>query len=232
MLKTLKIAAFAAMLVATVAVVATAQSTTGTVNMTATTSKFVEINSGGPVSLTGSVGGSVTTDGTLNNPLAVVINLGEIGPSNLSSFVVANVPLKIRSNTGYQITATATVTSSATSSNRLTAADVGFGLGAVSRVGVGVNSVGTDTNGTNGDPTAAAAGQVDATTGRFGYTSANGSLGGFTSLGPVLSGPQIMNAVPRSNSAGLTVPAIFAIKPQFYENGSSTIAVTFTATTP
>ena len=232
MLKTLKIAAFAAMLVATVAVVAAAQSTTGTVNMSANASKFVEINSGGPVSLTGNSGGGVTADGTLNNPLAVIINLGEIGPSNLSSFVVANVPLKIRSNAAYQVTATAVVTSSATSANRLLASDVGFGLGAVSRTGVGVNSVGTDSNGTNGDPTAAAAGAVNGTSGRFEYASANGSLGGFTSVGPVLSGPQIMNAVPRSNGQGLVVPAIFAIKPQFYENGSSTIAVTFTATTP
>jgi len=232
MLKTLKIAAFAATMMATLTVAAAAQSTTGTVNMSATASKFVEINSAGAVTLTGAVGGAVTTDGTLNQPLAVVINLGEIGPSNLNSFVMASVPMKIRSNVAYQITASSVVTSSATSSNRLTPLDVGFGLGAVSRVGVGVNSVGTDSNGTNGDPTAAAAGTVNLTTGRFEYTSANGSLGGFTSLGPVLSGPQIMNAVPRANSAGLTVPAIFAIKPQFYENGSSTIAVTFTATTP
>jgi hypothetical protein len=232
MLKTLKVAAFAAIMMATLTVAAAAQSTTGTVNMSATASKFVEINSAGAVSLTGNSGGGVTTDGTLNNPLAVVINLGEIGPSNLNPFVVASVPLKIRSNATYQITATAVVTSSATSGNRLLAADVGFGLGAVSRVGVGVNSVGSDTNGTNGDPTAAGAGTVNLSTGRFEYSSANGSLGGFTSVGPVLSGPQIMNAVPRANSAGLTVPAIFAIKPQFYENGSSTIAVTFTATTP
>src|SRR6188768_784587 len=104
MLKTLKIAAFAAIIMATFTVAATAQSTTGTVNMSATASKFVEINSGGAVSLTGNVGGGVTTDGTLNSPLAVVINLGEIGPSNLSSFVVASVPLKIRSNAAYQVT--------------------------------------------------------------------------------------------------------------------------------
>ena len=232
MLKTLKIAAFAAMMMATLTVAAAAQSTTGTVNMSANASKFVEINSGGPVSLTGNSGGGVTTDGTLNNPLAVVINLGEIGPSNTNSFVVANVPLKIRSNAAYAVTAIAVVTSSATSANRLLASDVGFGLGTVSRSGVGVNSVGTDTNTTPGDPTVAANGAINASTGRFEYQNVRGHLGDFISATTVVSGPQIMNAVPRSNSNGLSVPAIFSIKPQFYENGSSTIAVTFTATTP
>lgn len=39
------------------------QSTSGTVSMSATVSKFVEINSGGAVTLTGNSGGGVTTDG-------------------------------------------------------------------------------------------------------------------------------------------------------------------------
>src|SRR5215475_9062777 len=64
-----------------------AQSTTGTVTMSATVSKFVEINSGGAVTLTGNSGGGVTTDGVVNTPLAVAINLGELGPSNTNSFV-------------------------------------------------------------------------------------------------------------------------------------------------
>src|SRR4051794_9150452 len=75
-----------------------AQSTTGTVTMSATVSKFVEINSGGAVTLTGNSGGGVTTDGVTNSPLAVSINLGELGPSNTNSFVTAQVPLKLRSN--------------------------------------------------------------------------------------------------------------------------------------
>jgi hypothetical protein len=41
-----------------------------------------------------------------------------------------------------------------------------------------------------------------------------------------------MNAVPRSNPNGLTVPALFAVKPQFYENGSTTVVATFTVTAP
>lgn len=208
------------------------QSTTGTVSMSATVSKFVEINSGGSVTLTGNSGGGVTTDGVSGNPLAVSINLGELGPSNTNSFVTAQVPLKLRSNAAYVLSMTATVTSSGTTSSRIAAADVGFGLGTVTRSGTGVNNSGTDTNATSGDPTLAANGSVNGTTGRYEFTAVRSNLSAFSSATTALSGPIIMNAVPRSNVNGLTVPAFFAIKPQFFENGTTTIAVTFTVTAP
>ena len=209
-----------------------AQSTTGTVSMSATVSKFVEINSGGAVTLTGNSGGGVTTDGVANSPLAVAINLGELGPSNTNSFVTASVPLKIRSNAAYVLSMTSTVTSSGTTSSRIGAADIGFGLGTVSRSGVGVNTGGSDTNATSGDPTLAANGAVNGTTGRYEFTAVRSNLSAFSSATTALSGPIIMNAVPRSNGNGLTVPALFAVKPQFFENGTTTISVTFTVTAP
>jgi hypothetical protein len=209
-----------------------AQSTTGSVSMSATVSKFVEINSGGAVTLTGNSGGGVTTDGVANSPLAVAINLGELGPSNTNSFVSASVPLKIRSNAAYVLSMTATVTSSGSSSSRIGAADIGFGLGTISRSGVGVNTGGSDTNATSGDPTLAANGSVNGTTGRYEFTAVRSNLSAFSSATTALSGPIIMNAVPRSNANGLTVPALFAVKPQFFENGTTTVSVTFTVTAP
>jgi len=208
-----------------------AQSTTGTVSMSATVSKFVEINSGGSVTLTGNSGGGVTTDGVANSPLAVSINLGELGPSNTNSFVSASVPLKLRSNAAYVLSMTATVTSSGTTSSKIGAADVGFGLGTVSRTGLGVNA-GSDTNATSGDPTLPANGSVNGVTGRYEFTAVRSNLSAFSSATTALSGPIIMNAVPRSNANGLTVPAIFAVKPQFFENGTTTVSVTFTVTAP
>ena len=208
------------------------QSTTGTVSMSATVSKFVEINSGGSVTLTGNSGGGVTTDGVLNSPLAVSINLGELGPSNTNNFVTASVPLKLRSNAGYVLSMSATVTSSGTTSNKIGAADVGFGLGTISRTGTGVNTTGTDTNATSGDPTLAANGSVNGTSGRYEFTAVRSNLSAFSSATTALNGSFIMNAVPRSNGNGLTVPAFFAIKPQFFENGTTTISVTFTVTAP
>jgi hypothetical protein len=208
------------------------QSTSGTVSLSATVSKFVEITSGGSVTLTGNSGGGITTNGVTNNPLAVAINLGELGPTNTSNFVTAHVPLKLRSNAPYVLSMVATVTSSGTTANRIVASDVGFGLGTISRTGTGVNTTGTDTNATSGDPTLPANGSVNATTGRYQFTAVRSHLGAFTSTTTALNGTFIMNAVPRSNANGLTVPAFFAIKPQFFENGTTTISVTFTAAAP
>lgn len=220
-----------ALLIGLCAVTCSGQATTGTVNMSATVSKFVEINSGGAVTLTGNSGGGVTTDGVTNSPLAVSINLGELGPSNTNSFVTAQVPLKLRSNAAYVLSMSATVTSTGTTSSRIGSPDVGFGLGTVTRVGLGVNA-GADTNATSGDPTLPANGAVNGTTGRYEFTAVRSNLGFFTSATTALSGPIIMNAVPRSNANGLTVPAFFAVKPQFFENGTTTISVTFTVTAP
>ncbi len=208
------------------------QSTTGTVSISATVSKFVEINSGGAVTLTGNSGGGVTTDGVTNSPLAVSINLGEVGPSNTNNFVTALVPLKLRSNAPYVLAMSATVTSSGSSASRIGAADVGFGLGTVSRTGTGVNASGADTNATSGDPTLPANGSVNGTTGRYEFTAVRSNLSAFSSATTALSGPIIMNAVPRSNANGLTVPAYFAVKPQFFENGTTNISVVFTVTAP
>ncbi len=214
------------------AVTASAQATTtGTVSMSGTVSKYVEIFSGGAITLTGNSGGGVTTDGTLNSPLAAVVNLGELGPANTASFVTASVPLRLRSNAAYVLSMTASVSSTGSTSNRIEAADFGFGLGSVSRTGVGVAS-GTDTNATSGDPTLPANGSVNGTSGRYEYTATRSNLAAFSSSTTALSGPFIMNAVPRSNVNGLNVPAIFSVKPQFYEVGTTTATVTFTITAP
>ena len=199
-----------------------AQSTSGTVSMSATVSKFVEINSGGTVTLTGNSGGGVTTDGVANSPLAVSINLGELGPSNTNSFVSAQVPLKLRSNAPYVLSMTGTVTSSGTTASRIVASDVGFGLGTVSRTGVGVNA-GADTNATSGDPTVG--GSTDAN-GRWVFAGANSTLGAYSVSGAVLNGPRINQAVSANSNTALTFPAIFAVKPQFFDPAP---AITITA---
>jgi hypothetical protein len=223
-----------AVLLAMTALVTQAQvNTSGTVTMSGTVSKFVELNSGGSVTLTGNSGGGVTTDGTVDNALAVVLNLGELGPGNTGSFVKASVPLKLRSNTNYVLSMSATVSSTGSSTNKITAADIGFGVGSFSRSSaVGVNTGGTDTDNTSGDPTLAANGAINGTSGRYEYTAARSNLSAFSSSTTVLSGERVLNAVPRSNSNGLVVPVIFAVKPQFYEDGSTTATATFTIAAP
>ena len=108
MFKSIKTAASAVFMTALFVVAANAQTTTGIVNMSGTVSKFVEIQSNGAITLAGNSGGGVTTDGTLNTALAAVVDLGELGPSNASSFVTATVPLKLRSNAAYVLSMNAT----------------------------------------------------------------------------------------------------------------------------
>jgi hypothetical protein len=203
------------------AAVSYAQQTTGSVTMTATVSNFVELNSGGAVTLTGNSGGSVITDGTVNTPLAVVVDMGELGPSNSNSFVKLSVPLKLRSNVGYQLNMVGSVSGAGATSFSLKDTDVGFGLTPSARP---ANlAAGPDTNDTPGDPTIGGSTDVN---GRWVFAGSNSTLGAYASSGEVLTGPRINKAVPTNSNIGLTVPAIFAIKPQFFDPAA---AITITA---
>lgn len=195
--------------------------TTGSVTMSATVSNFVELTSGGAVTLTGNSGGSVITDGTANSPLAVVVNLGELGPSNTNNFVALSVPLRLRSNVAYQLNMVSSVAGAGATAFSLADTDVGFGLTPAARP---ANlAPGVDTNATPGDPTIG--GATDAN-GRWVFAGANSTLGAYSVSGAVLSGPRINRAVAANSATSLTFPAIFAIKPQFYDPAP---AITITA---
>ena len=195
--------------------------TTGSVTMTATVSNFVELNSGGAVTLTGNSGGSVITDGTVNTPLAVVVDMGEVGPSNANSFVKLSVPLKLRSNVGYQLNMVSSVAGAGATSFSLKDTDVGFGLTPSARP---ANlAAGVDTNATPGDPTIGGSTDVN---GRWVFAGANSTLGAYAVSGAVLSGPRINKATSANSNTALTVPAIFTIKPQFFDPAP---AITITA---
>jgi hypothetical protein len=200
---------------------ATFGQTTGSVTMTATVSNFVELTSGGAVTLTGNSGGSIITDGTANSPLAVVVNLGELGPSNTNSFVKLSVPLRLRSNVAYQLNMVTSVAGAGATSFSLKDTDVGFGLTPAGRP---ANlAAGVDTNATPGDPTVG--GSTDAN-GRWVFSGANSTLGAYAVSGAVLSGPRINQAVAANSATNLSVPAVFAIKPQFFDPAP---AITITA---
>lgn len=215
-------------MLAVTATVASAQQTTGSVTMSAAVSNYVELNSGGAVTLSGNSGGGVTTDGTVDTPLAVVVNMGELGPSNTNSFAKLSVPLKLRSNVSYQLKMSGSVSGAGATVYSLKATDVGFGMDPSARPANLAS--GTDTNPTPGDPTVG--GSTDAN-GRWLFAGSNSTLGDFSSAAEVLSGPRINKTVPKVNTTGLVVPAIFAIKPQFFDPAASiTITANFTISAP
>jgi hypothetical protein len=211
--------AITALLVLSAAV--TNAQTTGSVTMTATVSNFVELTSGGAVTLTGNLGGSVITDGTANSPLAVVVDMGELGPANSNSFVKLSVPVRLRSNVGYQLNMVSSVAGAGATSFSLKDTDVGFGLTPAARP---ANlAAGVDTNATPGDPTVGGSTDVN---GRWVFAGANSTLGAYAVSGAVLSGPRINKTVAANSATSLTFPSIFAIKPQFFDPAP---AITITA---
>ena len=205
----------------TMTAVVTSAQTSGSVTMNATVSNFVELTSGGAVTLTGNLGGSVITDGTANSPLAVVVNLGELGPANTNSFVKLSVPVRLRSNVAYQVNMVSSVAGAGATAFSLKDTDVGFGLTPAARP---ANlAAGVDTNATPGDPTIG--GSTDAN-GRWVFAGANSTLGAYAVSGQVLTGPRINQAVSANSATNLTFPAIFAVKPQFFDPAP---AITITA---
>jgi len=195
--------------------------TTGSVTMTASVSNFVELNSGGAVTLTGNSGGSVITDGTASTPLAVVVDLGELGPANTNSFVKLSVPLRLRSNVAYQLNMVSSVAGAGATAFSLKDTDVGFGLTPAARP---ANlAPGADTNATPGDPTVGGSTDVN---GRWVFAGANSTLGSYAVSGAVLNGPRINKTVAGNSNTSLTLPAIFTVKPQFFDPAP---AITITA---
>jgi hypothetical protein len=135
--------------------------------------------------------------------------------------VKLSVPLRLRSNVAYQLNMVTSVAGAGATAFSLKDTDVGFGLTPAARP---ANlAAGVDTNATPGDPTVG--GSTDAN-GRWVYAGANSTLGAYAVSGQVLTGPRINQAVAANSNTNLTFPAIFAIKPQFYDPAP---AITITA---
>jgi hypothetical protein len=213
---------------------------TGIITLQGAVSGYVEIRAGGPATLVNSTGGGITNNKakgqSLDNPTTLTINFGDVGPSNSASFVIATVPLRLRSNVSYTLrmnAAAMTYGGGTPDADSVTLADIGFGvLSAIRDSGGGVASgADTITAAASGDPTSGANGSTNPA-GRYVYNPGH-SLSNYTASSTILTGPRIMNAVvPTGNSNGLVVNTVFVIKPQFFTPGSFSTSVTFTISNP
>ena len=235
----------AALLTASVALFASSASAqqttdTGSVTLQGSVSGYVEIRAGGAATLVNNSGGGITNNKTkgqsLNNPTTLTIDFGDVGPSNTASFVIATVPLRLRSNVSYTLKMSAapiTYGSGTPDADSVTLADIGFGVISAIRDTTGGVASGTDTiaAAASGDPASPANGSINAA-GRYVYNAGH-SLSSYTTISTILSGPRIMNAVvPVGNTNGLVVNTVFALKPQFFTPGSFSTTVTFTISNP
>lgn len=199
--------------------------TSGTVTMSGSVSNYVDLTAAGAATLSGDSGGSVTTNNASGNPINVVADLGELGPSNTNSLVKLTVPIRVRSNVAYIVNMQATV-NSGLATRGVTGNDVGFGVAPDARSGVGVNTAGTDT-GIAVEPTDSE-GAADGTSGRWVWTAPAARLSSYSSASEIMSGAYVLDPVPASNTSAVTADTFFAIKPQFFESSSTTINVTYT----
>jgi hypothetical protein len=207
-------------------------SDTGGLTLTARVSGYVDIASGGPATLGGAVGGSISGNTAKGDRLttAVVVALGDLSPVNTNPFVTLTVPVRLRSNIDYTLSMSTTGFGSA-DPLAIQAADVGFGVTNVVRTDVGVNAAGTDTLTAGVAGTPAADPDANAATPRWDFAAAR-SLGTYTTSRQILAGTRIMNAVPASLVGGLTLNTLFVVKPQFFSPGSFSTTITFTIATP
>jgi len=186
----------------------------------------LDISSGGLPTITGSNGGSVTGSSSVLNNLVVTINFGEISPVNTNNIVKVVVPIAVRSNQPYQVSATVTGSTSA-NLQAVQRTDIGFGVNNFRAMGsnsrVCSNSPHIFYSPFNNDP---ATNRTINAAGRAAYPS---TLNNAASATTILSGPRLSNGNNnRQTDDGYIFDAIFAITPQFYAVGTTSAVLTLT----
>jgi hypothetical protein len=185
-----------------------------------------DISSGGLPTMTGALTGSVTGSSSVTTNLSVTINFGEVSPKNINNIVKVIVPIGIRSNAAYKVTATVTGSTNA-NVQAIQRTDIGFGANNLRATGsnsqVCTNSSHIFASPFNNDP----AGNVSiAASGRAAYPSTLNNVGASTTI---LSGPRLSkNNANRGANNAYIFDAIFAVTPQFYASGATSLTITFT----
>ena len=191
-----------------------------------TLAQALDISSGGLPTITRAVNGSVTGNANVTNDLVVTINFGEVSPVNTNSVVKVVVPIALRSNQPYQV-AVSVSGSSNVNVQALQASDIGFGLQNLRLLGGAGQTCNQSTHIVrspfNNDP---ANTLTIGANGRVSYLSSLASVSGSTII---LSGPELSknNSSKRQQSDGWVFDAVFALTPQFFAPGVSSVTLVF-----
>ena len=184
-----------------------------------------DISTGGTPTLTGSLNGSVTGSSDDQSNLTVTVNFGELSPINSSGIVYVVVPIGIRSTGPYRVMAQVSGAANA-NLQAMRPSDIGLGLGNLRRLG-SQSLICDDSSHIFYSPFTS----DPATTvflnpaGRAAYLA---SLENLSTATVIMSGPRLSgnNANRLPNNAWI-FDAKFAITPQFYAPGTSTVTITF-----
>lgn len=184
-----------------------------------------DISSGGTPTITGNVSGSVVGSSSNTTNLNVVIDFGEVGPSNTNPVVKVVVPIAVRSLAPYRVTATVTGGNNS-NPQAIQRSDVGFGLDNLRRMGflsrTCNNSDHIFYSPFDNDPSS------NVSYNAFGRATYPGDLGDIGSSTTILSGPTLsFLTAGRLSINGYIFDAIFTMTPQFYASGTTTTVITF-----
>lgn len=186
-----------------------------------------DLSGGGPPTVTGALGGSVSGTSGTTQDLVVTVNFGEVSPANSNNLVKVVVPVAIRSTNPYQVTVSVAGTFNS-NTQAVQRSDIGFGVQNIRQMGLKSQDCNLSQHlfrsPFNNDPSSSIT--LDAN-GRVAYTSSLQNISGTT---VILSGPKLTKGsiTKHETDNGYIFDVIFTIKPQFYSSGTFSATITFT----
>lgn len=205
----------------------------GSVGLTVIVPKTADLRTGGTATAVN--GATVTTSSLANDALSASLTFADASPnqtnvSATSPYMSATVPIRMRSNSNYDVFVMRAGTLISTNVEDFRASDVGFGIINVSRLTGGLHFAGSDTvsSGFGADPTSA-----PVTNGQPSYSKTLADVSTAAGVTKILSGARISNGGDNTstnnyNSADLR----FAVKPQYYTPATYTETVKVYIVTP
>jgi|ERR1043166_1175960 hypothetical protein len=221
--------AFGALLALSAVALAQNQVTTGTGTLSGSVSNSVQLTSGGPGSIVGNFNGGSVADAAQGSAISATVQFGDISPNNTTAapYVIATLPLQVRSNCNYTFNALRAGNIAASSPGTFGASDVGVTLNNFNGTGdsgllfagaVAGAQTGTATGflASDGNPASTA-------TLTNGVATYAGALNGISTSTPtaLVNGTRVSNGGDNtSTNNALTFKLNFVIKPQYYTTGS------------
>lgn len=203
----------------------------GTVAVSGTVTPFVKLTSGGAATLSGSSGGGVTTQSASDATLATVLNFGDVGPGNTSTYVCFTQPLFLRSNVTASLKAAVTASSFGAGAGDLKASNIGIGVRNLAAGGANADiSNTTIVAAFSADPCAA---PVDAN----GIPTFSATLNSLATVAPgttliSTTSPWSLRGSQNAASNRARVDLKLAIVPQAFTVGTFSATITLTITSP
>ncbi len=204
----------------------------GTMTLSGAVTPVVRLTSGGNATLSGNLGGGVTTQSAAGATLATVVNFGDVGPGNTNPFVCFTQPLFLRSNVQASLRAAVTAATFGAGPADVNRSDIGIGLSNLTAGGPNADISNTViAPGFGADPCAA---PIAPATGIPTYSRT------LNDLATAAPGTTLMNTTTAwsvrgaANAAGnrVLVDLRLAIVPQAYTAGNFSATITVTVTSP